>query len=196
MKCDVCGNKNSYIKEHEHVFTIKGKKLKFTSPRRFCRKCDNLVYDADLDNNASLKAIEEYSKLYGVPKESIVEFRNHLNLSQELFSKIIGCAKKTLVSYEKGTSLPNDNELIIIKSLLAKPETIVTLVTANKEQFTDKEYNKIQNKLEDYLGNNIKNLFYEENFMPTELNGYTKLDKNKIFNMIFIFSFLIFSFLV
>ena len=159
MKCDVCGSKSSYIKNHEHVFTIKGKELRFILPRRFCSKCNNLVYDADLDNKASIKAIEEYSKLYGIPKESIVELRNHLNLSQELFSKIIGCVKKTLVSYEKGASLPNDNDLIIIKSLLAKPETIVTHVTANKEQLTDKEYNKIQNKLKDYLGNNIKNLF-------------------------------------
>ncbi len=157
MKCDLCGSKRNYIKDHEHIFTIKGKKLRFISPRRFCSKCGNLVYDADLDNKASLKAIEEYSKLYGVPKESIVELRHHLNLSQKLFSKIIGCAKKTLVSYEKGASLPNDNDLIIIKSLLAKPETIVTLVTANKEQFKNKEYNKIQNKLEDYIGNNIKN---------------------------------------
>ena len=46
-----------------------------------------------------------------IPKEWKT-LRNKYNLSQELFSKIIGCAKKTLISYEKGTAIPNDNYMI------------------------------------------------------------------------------------
>lgn len=54
-------------------------------------------------------------------------------MSQELFAKIIGCAKKTLISYEKGKSIPNDSYLIILRNLKSKPDTIKTIIDANKE---------------------------------------------------------------
>ena len=188
MKCDNCYCSNTYTKDHNHTYHIKGKKINFVSKRRFCENCNNLVYDKELDNLAGQKAIEIYNKNYGIPKEKIIALRNKYNLSQELFSKIIGCAKKTLISYEKGTSLPNDNYIIIINSLIAKPETIITLIEANKQQFSDKEYTKIQSKIANFIGNNSKQLFGSADFIPTEYNGYTQLNKEKVFNMILYFA--------
>ena len=184
MRCDNCGSTDTYIKNHEHIYQIKGKEIKFNSDRRFCSKCNNLVYDEKLDNIASEKGIEIYNKLYGVPKEEIIALRKKYNLSQELFSKVIGCAKKTLISYEKGVSIPNDSYLILIKSLIASPEMITNLVEANKVQFTDKEYNKINNKISIFLANNEKQLLLNEEYSPTEYNGYTKFNKEKVYNMI------------
>lgn len=184
MKCDICGNTNTYIKEHEHIYTIKGKEIRFISKRRFCKECNSLVYDAELDNNASEIAISIYNEEYGVSKDEIIALRNKYNLSQELFSKIIGCAKKTLVSYEKGKSIPNDCYLIIIRSLISKPETILTLIDANKEQFTDKEFNKINSKLALLMPNNAKKLLTAIDGTPNEYNGYTKFSKEKIYNII------------
>ena len=188
MRCDNCGSTDTYIKNHEHIYQIKGKEIKFNSDRRFCSKCNNLVYDEKLDNIASEKGIEIYNKLYGVPKEEIIALRKKYNLSQELFSKVIGCAKKTLISYEKGVSIPNDSYLILIKSLIANPEIITNLVEANKVQFTDKEYNKINNKISIFLANNEKQLLLSEEYNPTEYNGYTKLNKEKVYNMIIYFA--------
>ena len=184
MRCDNCGSTDTYIKNHEHIYQIKGKEIKFNSDRRFCSKCNKLVYDEKLDNIASEKGIEIYNRLYGVTKEEIIALRKKYNLSQELFSKIIGCAKKTLISYEKGVSIPNDSYLILIKSLIANPEIITNLVEANKVQFTTKEYNKINNKITIFLANNEKQLLLNEEYNPTEYNGYTKLNKEKIYNII------------
>ncbi len=184
MRCDNCGSSDTYVKNHEHIYQIKGKEIKFNSDRRFCSKCDNLVYDEKLDNTASEKGIEVYNKLYGVTKEEIIALRKKYNLSQELFSKVIGCAKKTLISYEKGMSIPNDSYLILIKSLIANPEMITNLVEANKVQFNDKEYNKINNKISIFLANNEKQLLLNEEYNPTEYNGYTKFNKEKVYNMI------------
>lgn len=184
MRCDNCGSTDTYIKNHEHIYQIKGKEIKFNSDRRFCSKCNNLVYDEKLDNTASEKGIEVYNKLYGVTKEEIIALRKKYNLSQELFSKVIGCAKKTLISYEKGVSIPNDSYLILIKILIANPEIIANLVEANKIQFTDKEYNKINNKISEFLANNEKQLLLSEEYSPTEYNGYTKFNKEKVYNMI------------
>ena len=188
MRCDNCGSTDTYVKNHEHIYQIKGKEIKFNSDRRFCSKCNNLVYDEKLDNIASEKGIEIYNKLYGVTKEEIIALRKKYNLSQELFSKVIGCAKKTLISYEKGVSIPNDSYLILIKSLIANPEIITNLVEANKVQFTDKEYNKINNKISIFLANNEKQLLLSEEYNPTEYNGYTKLNKEKVYNMIIFFA--------
>lgn len=187
MRCGVCGNEETYVKNYEHNYNIKGKIIKFNSERRFCKKCNNLVYDSDLDNKASIKAIEKYNELYGISKEKIINLRKKFNLSQDLFSKIIGCAKKTLISYEKGKSIPNDSYLIILKSLLAKPETIVTIIEANRGQFTEKEFNKINEKIINSLPNNSKKLVLNNDCQLDEFNGYSKFSKEKICNMILYF---------
>ena len=188
MRCDICGSTNTYVKNHSHIYNVKGREIKFISMRRFCKECNNLVYDADLDNKASEIAVSIYNSKYGISKEEIINLRNRYNLSQELFSKIIGCAKKTLISYEKGKSIPNDCYLIIIKSLISKPETILTLIEANKEQFTNKEFNKINCKLATLIPNNTKSLIFNIDTNPSEFNGYTKFCKEKIYNMILFFA--------
>lgn len=186
MKCDICGSINTYVAMHKHEYEIKGKKIEFESNRRFCSECKNLIYDKYLDDLASLKAISTYNKKYGISKEKIIELRNKYNLSQELFAKIIGCAKKTLISYEKGTSIPNDNYIIILNSLLDNPYIIINLIESNKGQFTEKEYLKLQDRL--IQNNNINQLFFDEEYVPTVYNGYTKLNKKKVLNMILYFS--------
>lgn len=189
MRCDFCNSSNTYINEHKHVYNIKGEEITFSSLRKFCSNCNKLVYDSELDDIASKKAIEIYNKKFGVTKEQILNLREKYNLSQQMFSKIIGCAKKTLISYEKGTSIPNDNYLIIIKSLISKPDTIITLIEANKDQFDEEEYLKIRDKLNIfYVNNNTKQLFLNDEFKPSEFNGYTKLNKDKIINMILFFA--------
>ena len=188
MRCDVCKSQETYVKNYEHNYVIKGKNIFFTAKRRFCKVCNSLVYDSNLDNEASEIAINKYNEKYGITKEEIINLRNKFNLSQALFAKIIGCAKKTLISYEKGKSIPNDSYLIILRSLLSKPETIKTIIDANKEQFTEKEFNKINEKIAAFLPNNTKQLIFDSEYIPNEYNGYSKLSKEKIYNMILYFA--------
>ncbi len=108
MKCDICGNTNTYIKDHKHNYKRGNIKYSFISKRRFCSNCNNLVYDAELDNEASKKAISTYTEIVGINPIEIIKLRKSYNLTQEQFAKIIGCAKKTLISYEQGKSIPND----------------------------------------------------------------------------------------
>lgn len=188
MICDICNSQETYIKDYEHNYSIKGRNISFIAKRRFCKKCNNLVYDSNLDNKASEIAINKYNEKYGITKEEIVNLRKKFNLSQELFAKVIGCAKKTLISYEKGKSIPNDSYLIILRSLLSKPETIKTIIDANKTQFTEKELTKINEKITAFLPNNTKQLLFNSECIPNEYNGYSKLSKEKIYNMILYFA--------
>ena len=82
----------------------------------------------------------------------------------------------------------NNSYLIILRSLLSKPETIKTIIDANKEQFTEKEFNKINEKIAAFLPNNTKQLIFDSEYIPNEYNGYSKLSKEKIYNMILYFA--------
>ena len=102
-----------------------------------------MVYDPVLDNEYTKEGIRLYNEKYGLPKEDIIAIRKKLNLSVEAFAKIIGCAKKTLVSYETGNSIPNDIYMITIKTIIDNPEVIKNIIEANKERYTNEEYKKI-----------------------------------------------------
>lgn len=188
MTCDKCFSTETYIKEHHHSYQIKDKTIEFDSKRRFCKKCNNLVYDKELDENASEKAIELYNNQYGISKDKIIELRKNLNLSLDLFAKIIGCAKKTLISYEKGKAIPNENYVIIINSLYDNPSIIDNLIESNKNNFTEKEYNKIRTKIIDFIASNNSLIFDEPGSNLSEYNGYTKLNMKKVINMILYFA--------
>ncbi len=72
MKCDICNCEKNYIKDHKHNYNVKGKKISFVMPRRFCKNCNNLVYDSKLDNSASLKALEIYNKMSNLEEDKII----------------------------------------------------------------------------------------------------------------------------
>lgn len=85
-------------------------------------------------------------------KEEVINLRKNYQLSLDDFSKIIGCAKKTLISYEQGVSIPNDNYLITFKILIENPQVILYFINSNKERFTDKELNRINKRISSYVG--------------------------------------------
>lgn len=147
MKCDNCGSDRTIVREGRYNTTIKGRDISIICKRRYCTECSREVLDEDLEKEASKKALRKYNELYALNKDRIMAIRKSFNLSQELFSKIIGCAKKTLVCYEKGTSSPNDNFSIILNTLVYKPKLIVDFVEANKDNFTSKQYTTIMKKI-------------------------------------------------
>ena len=145
--CNICNSNITYIKNYENTFNFKNKTIKFISPRKFCKKCHHLIKDKELDNKALTKAVTLYNENYGIPSEKIINLRHSYHLNQAEFAKIIGCAKKTLISYEKATSVPNDNYEIILKTLIKNPIIIKDLIEANQENFKNQEYLKIHNKI-------------------------------------------------
>ena len=116
-KCDNCGSTDTYVKMNHNKFTKNGYDVEFDSEERFCKKCDCSVYDRELDNITLKKAIQVYNRQYGI-SDDIKKIRKEIGLSLDELANIIGCAKKTLISYEKGESIPNDTYLIVIKTIL------------------------------------------------------------------------------
>ena len=147
MRCDICGSENTFIRDCKYTITIKNKEVTIICQKRFCNDCNNEIIDEKLEKETIKRAEKKYNELYGLNKDKIVALRKSYNLSQEIFSKIIGCAKKTLVSYEKGTSVPNDNYANLFNILIYKPKIILDLIEANKEMYSKKEYDTIMKKI-------------------------------------------------
>lgn len=179
-KCDICGSTDTYVKLYKHTFPVKGVPIEIESKRRFCSKCNSLVIDDILDDEALLKAFDKYNYLYGIRPEEITALRESYGFSKELFAKIIGCARKTLISYENGTSIPNDNFYIILKMLLNDPSMINNLVLANEQYLTDKDLKKIKEKIGKEPNNIILQAFFDNEEDIADYNGYTEFNINKL----------------
>ena len=186
-KCDNCGSTDTYVKMNHNKFTKNGYDVEFDSEERFCKKCDCSVYDRELDNITLKKAIQVYNRQYGI-SDDIKKIRKEIGLSLDELANIIGCAKKTLISYEKGESIPNDTYLIIIKTILDNPESIKLLINANRNMFEGKRLIRIEKKLNDYYANNSKGLFLNKEIEASEYNGFTEIDIDKLINIITILS--------
>lgn len=106
-------------------------------------------------------------KEYGIDKDKLKQLRYNYSLSLDDFSKIIGCAKKTLISYEQGSSVPNDSYIVTLNTLIKNPELILYLIDSNKERFTEKELNRISKK----LGSSMKGKNEKKNSLNHIINN-------------------------
>ena len=184
MKCNFCLSEETYVKMYHHKYNVKNEEIEFDAERRFCSKCNQLIYDSELDNNAGRQAIALYNKKVGIPCEEIINLRKRYNLSLQQFSKVIGCAKKTLISYEAGTSIPNDIYMVILKTLIDNPDVIFDIIDSNKERYTESEYLTLMSKI-----NNVKlNLNIAFDNKPSIYNGFTKFIPDKVINLILMLS--------
>ncbi len=91
-------------------------------------------------------------KEYTINSDELKKLRNDYALSLDDFSKIIGCAKKTLITYEQGSTVPNDNYIVTINTLIKNPELIKYFINSNKERFTEKELKRINKKINPFVG--------------------------------------------
>ena len=108
------------------------------------------------------------NKIYTINSNELIELRRNYGLSLDDFSKIIGCAKKTLISYEHGSSIPNDNYVVMINTLIKNPEIINYFIESNKERFTEKELTRITKKVNGYLGGKKSKI----NYVISNINTY------------------------
>ena len=181
--CFRCRDNKTYVKKYTKKYSKEGIEFEVTADGRYCSKCNYPVYDKELDGKALDKVYKTYNKIKGYNPKEIINLRKKYNLSQSAFAKIIGCAKKTLISYEKGTSIPNDNFLITLKTLMNKPETIVDLIDSNKDLYTEEELELINKKVLENMPNNINQLLFQDTVEPNIFNGNKELDVNHLNNL-------------
>ena len=108
-----------------------------------CPFCKNELNE-NLDNSL-YKIYNEYLKLHNLSFETLKEIRNSYNLSQEMFAKALGWSKRTIVRYENGESLPQNQYLSIYKKIHNNKLEFLNILKTNRSFFDKNEYFKIYN---------------------------------------------------
>lgn len=178
--CEECKSmQDTKIKKMTKKFNIKNQEIEVLAQIAICNTCDNEVYDSELSEKLTENAIKIYNKEYGVTANKIKELQRYYLISSATLAKIIGCAKKTMYSYEKNTSIPSDTHMTILKFVTDDFENLKQIAEINKAKLTSKEKDKVLNKKAEL----------DEIIFPhaNEYNGYIDFDPKKFINVILSF---------
>ena len=175
--CEVCKSlQDTKIIDTIKKFKIKNQEIEVLAQIAICSKCNNEVYDVELSKKLTEEAIKTYNKEYGVTASKIKELQRYYSISSATLAKIIGCAKKTMFSYEKNISIPSDTHLTILKFITEDFDNLKQIAKINQVKLTLKEKDKVLNK----------NPELDEIIFPhaNEYNGYIDFDSKKFINVI------------
>lgn len=107
MKC--CKFVGYKMVERLDEYIINGETVFIRVKVPICRDCGCELISPEVEDENLLRAYEEYSKRHGlVHGKELAGIRNHLNLTQEEFAKILGVSIETLKRYEMGSLIPKE----------------------------------------------------------------------------------------
>jgi len=139
--------KQTYVKDFEQVFSIRGEDIVITSPARFDGATNELLYDQELDDLAIEKAHDVYRENNDyLSSQLIKEIRKKIGISQRDFATLMGWSQTTVVMYENG-ALPTNNNHNQLKMIYNKPAELNQYYINTKKSLSSKICVKIDNYL-------------------------------------------------
>lgn len=191
--CPYCGkNDEVYLASKKINTEIKNQLIEYKGQVYSCKACDEEFEDGKLLNANLINARDAYRKKNNLLTSSeIAKIRKKYNLSQSDFSLVLGWGEITITRYE--TKQIQDNTYDMFLRMVQKnPFMLLQLLEKNKENFTKEKYKIVQENIRTAIKENtmceiemdkIKNMYIVYN-EPTEENGYTILDVDKLNNII------------
>ncbi|VEF47275.1 helix-turn-helix domain-containing protein [Bacillus freudenreichii] len=192
--CDNCQeNVDASIIERPATYTFKGETFELTERVLVC-ECGHDLYDELIDSETMNTLKKMYEDRVGLSLDDIKNVRAQYGLSMDLFSRILGWSKATIARYETGKFIPDSSHMSVLKRLKEKPEEIDEYYKSNQHKFTQKERDKITEKLmsndeikverglTEALGINYK--IHER----TIDSGFSEFSLEKITNMVIFFA--------
>lgn len=192
--CDSCQKDVEALTiERTASYTFKDETFKIKERVLQC-PCGEDLYDELLDSETMKTLVSLYEDRVGLTLDEIKSIRNQYGLSMELFSRILGWSKATIVRYETGKYIPDSSHMHVLKQLKEYPEKIDDFYKRNKHKFNEKEQERINKRLatndqrsvelrlEKVLNINYK--LYEK----TLDSGYGTFDLTKVMNMVSFFA--------
>ncbi|MGL4820044.1 MAG: type II TA system antitoxin MqsA family protein, partial [Bacilli bacterium] len=167
-----------------------------------CNQCGEYIADEALDAKELKKIANLYAARKGLQLSDIKEIRKHYALSADLFARILGWGKSTIIRYEKEEHVPSSAHMSILKSLKENPQCISNYFNDNKHRFSDKEQVKIEKKLEKLRSEMETNAVDEDNtfalertltqiydkYAGEEVTGYNNFLMEKLINFVLFFA--------
>ena len=155
--CFNCDKENKYYVNQEYVeYELHGVKFKVKQDLYYCSECHEEI-DAGNSQEEMNNMIDGYFNYFGLSLQKLSDIRKSYNLTQELFAKILGWSKKSIVRYENGQSLPQSEYMNTYMELMNDPIMLYSLIDNKKDELKD-DYDTILNKIKDnklYKGINL-----------------------------------------
>lgn len=193
--CEVCDKDvETIIVERPTTYTFKGETFDLTERVLQCKTCNQDLYDETLDNETMNTLVKLYTERVGLPLDEIKNIRKQYGLSMDLFSRILGWSKSTIVRYESGKYIPDSSHMNIYLQLKKNPEKLDEFFKQRMYKFNDKEQEKIKSKLSCVDQREVEQSLLETiqiNYKIHEKtieSGYSPFNIEKLINMILYFA--------
>lgn len=185
--CTNCNKKVNYEIKHEIIKQYKGIEINIEQTLPYCLDCGNDIFIEEIEDENILKVYSKYKELAGfVTSKEIAEFRQRYNISQRELSNILGFGKMTINRYENGSLQSQAHNDILRNSInndtFFKEKAELAL---SKKNITKKTYDKINLNITEVIKDNeLEDIYLLHDHEPSIYNGFSRLDFDKIQNLI------------
>ncbi len=189
--CPECFNDEEFkkIKDYE-THEIRGEKYKNKVTKYICNNCGQDIIDDDEYDKSLIKAFNKYRKEHNLLfPEEIKQIREMYGLSQRGMSRLLGWGQVTINRYEKGALQDEAHNQMLMS--FKKPEFMLELLEKNKDNISDKNYEKTKNKANKLIQKSsiIDTVIIKKmQSLEKEYKGDQEFDIEKFLNMILFFA--------
>lgn len=193
--CEECNTEaDVVIKERNTTRFFRKEAFDIVEKYAECVEFGHEVYDEKTANDTLKQLSQLYQERHSFTPQDIKSIRKSTGLTQSIFAKVLNMGEATIKRYETGASLPDGTQLSILKMLLQDPANIIKFYEDTKTKFSEEEQHIIEKKLEHIKQDSlIKSNFDLLHTLYTKydqsvLNGFSRFNPEKLFNMILFFS--------
>ncbi len=133
------------VKEH---YSFRGKDFDTNMDLFYCPLCNAEIASEEKLNNQLAVMWNGYLKCFNLSLNSFKEIRVSYGLTQDLFAKILGWGKRSVIRYENHDEIPQGEYLNTYIKLSLDSDIILEYLELNKDSLTSGDYKKILNRLQ------------------------------------------------
>lgn len=189
MICPLCDREHEIlIKERSAVTTIKNLEVKYQERYMYCVDEECEFESGTMLNQNLLNARNEYRKLMGLlTSHDIILIRKMYDLSQVELSKLLGIGEATISRYES-KAIQDETYDTILRKIKNDPQFVYEYFIKNRLAFSTERQQEIYANIksnaqsigQEYASRRVLESQYVDYMEPSELNGFTMLNIDKI----------------
>ena len=185
--CPKCHKKvETKIEKLKETYRINGEDIEVLADVLLCCECGEKLFDEELDNDALLKAYNEYRIRHKLLfPEDIKDIREQYGLSQRSFGKLLNWGDKTIHRYENGSLQDKAHNSLL--TLLKDPNNMKTYLNENEITLSEKKKDSLLKKIEGLSEKQQGSKGIAEQMMrsePSIENGFKSFDYEKFCAMV------------
>lgn len=139
MYCPNCNSEvESIVRTVSETYPVKGENITIEARVRFCKCCNEDIWDDELDEQNLINAFAEYRKKHHLLQPAEIRtIREKYGLSQVAFARVLGLGDKTITRYENGSIADAAQNNLI--ELVRQPSNFKELLEKNKDKITEQD---------------------------------------------------------